>query len=224
MLIRKRTSGLAMVLACGLALVVTGCGESSSLVGSDDGDDGGKVRFVLTSGSDASVGTSLAAPLDQADGPAATDKDRDHKYHHAYFDSARVTFSSVLARNLDGVLVNVEMELPVTVDVMTLEDRKGIALPEGNLPLGSYDQAVIVMTQFEGVTRNGTTITITPPGGGWTAIVHRCEFTVEEGAETTVSLKFVINRSFSWHDNRYHFKPFFVCASEDDSSSDNSTP
>jgi hypothetical protein len=101
---------------------------------------------------------------------------------------------------------------------VTLEERKGIELPEGNLPPGDYDQAVIVMTEFEGVTRNGYTITIDPPGGGWTAIVHKCEFTVEEGNETTVGLKFVINRSFWWHKNKYHFRPFFVCVSDDDSS------
>ncbi len=218
MLIRRRTSGLAMVLALGLALVVTGCGESNSLVGSND-DNGGKVRFVLSSGTDASVEASVSAPLDQAEGPAATDGDRDDKHHNEYFESANVTFASVLARNLDGVLDNVEMELPVTVDVVSLEDGREIALPDGNLAPGSYDQVVIVMTQFEGVTRNGTTITITPPGGGWTAIVHRCEFTVDEGGETTVSLKFVINRSFSWHEGRYHFKPLFVCASDEDSSS-----
>jgi len=215
--IRRRMSGLAMVLAFGLALVVTGCGESNSLVGTDQ-DDGGKVRFVLSSGTDAAVEASVSASLGQADDAATHDKYRDDKHHNRYFESANVTFSSVLARNLDGVLVNVEMDLPVTVDVVSLEDGREIALPDGNLEPGSYDQVVIVMTQFEGVTPNGTTITITPPGGGWTAIVQRCEFAVEEGDETTVSLKFVINRSFSWHDNRYHFKPFFVCASEDDSS------
>ncbi len=216
---RRRTGGLAMILAFGLALVVTGCGESNSLVGSDEGN-GGKVRFVLSSGTDASVEASVSAPLDQADGPAATDGDRDDNHYHGFFESANVTFSSILARNLDGVLVNVEMEeLPVTVDVVSLEDGKEIALPDGDLPPGSYDQVVIVMTEFEGVTRNGTTITITPPGGGWTAIVHRCEFTVDESGETTVSLKFVINRSFSWHEGRYHFKPLFVCASDEDSSS-----
>jgi hypothetical protein len=205
-----------MVLAFGLALVVTGCGESNSLVGSDDGN-GGKVRFVLSSGTDASVEASVSAPLDQADGPAATDGDRDDNHHNGYFESANVTFSSVLARNLDGELVNVEMELPVPVDVVSLEDGREIALPEGKLGPGSYDQVVIVMTEFAGVTRNGTTITITPPGGGWTAIVHRCEFTVDDGVETTVSLKFVVDRSFSWHEGRYHFKPLFVCASEDSS-------
>jgi hypothetical protein len=206
-----------MVLALGLALVVTGCGESNSLIGSDD-DNGGKVRFVLSSGTDASVEASVSAPLDQAEGPAATDGDRDDKHRNEYFESANVTFASVLARNLAGVLVNVEMELPATVDVVSLEDGREIALPDGNLAPGSYDQVVIVMTQFEGVTRNGTTITITPPGGGWTAIVHRCEFTVDEGGETTVNLKFVINRSFSWHEGRYHFKPLFVCASDEDNS------
>ncbi len=147
-MIRRRTNGLAMVLALGLALVVTGCGESNSLVGGDDGN-GGKVRFVLSSGTDASVEPSVSAPLDRADGPAATDGDRNDKLHHGYFESANVTFASVLARNLDGVLVNVEMELPVTVDVVSLEDGREIALPDGDVPPGSYDQVIIVMTQFE---------------------------------------------------------------------------
>ena len=56
-MIRRRTSGLAMVLALGLALVVTGCGEGNSLVGSDDGN-GGKVRFVLSSGTAAKASDS----------------------------------------------------------------------------------------------------------------------------------------------------------------------
>jgi hypothetical protein len=48
------------------------------------------------------------------------------------------------------------------------------------------------MTQFEGVTRNGTTITITPPGGGWTAIVHRCEVRARTTARLTTARPEVI--------------------------------
>ena len=224
MFIGRRTSGLATIFAFGLALVLTGCSEGNSLVGSDDEDTGGKVRFLLSSGNDASVQASVAASLCESEEYAERDWDCDDKYHRPHFDSARVTFSSVLARNFDGVLVNVDMELPVMVDVMMLDDGREIALPDGDLPPGDYDQVVIVMTEFEGVTPNGTTITITPPGGGWTAIVHRCEFSVEDGGETTVSLRFVISRSFGWHKGKYHFKPFITCASDDDSSSEESTP
>ncbi len=219
MLNRRRISGVAMVLAFGLALVVTGCADGNSLLGTDG--NGGNVRFVISGGSDAALSANVSAPVDQTDGPAATDGDHESKHFHGYFESANVTFSSVLARNLDGVLLDVaDMGLPQTVDVVTLEGGRQIELPPGNLVPGSYDQVVIVMTALQGVTRNGTTITIEPPGGGWTAIVYHCDFTVDEGGPTEVNLVFELNKSFSWRENRYHFKPIFVCASGDDSSSE----
>jgi len=195
-----------MVLAVGLPLIVMGCGKSDSILGSN----GGNVRFVLSSGSDAPVAAAVQ------DGPAATDGDRDHE-RHRFFQSANVTFSSILARNFDGVLVNVEMELPVTVDVLSLENGKEVTLPEGILPPATYDQVVLVMTEVQGVTFDGTTITIDPPGGGWTAVVPLCPFVVAQSdPPATVGIQFNLNQAFSWRNNRYHFKPQFTC--EDSSS------
>jgi hypothetical protein len=171
---------------------------------------------VLSSGADAAVvADGGSAQLDQAtgtlqDGAVATEGDHGHG-HRRIFQSANVTFSSILARDLDGVLVNVTMELPVTVDVLSLDDGKEIVLPEGALPAATYDQVVVVMTEVEGVTHDGTTITITPPGGGWTAIVPICPFVVEEGGTTTVSIKFMLDQAFSLRNSRYHFQPRLVC-------------
>jgi hypothetical protein len=188
-----------MVLAGGLALLLAGCGNDSVL-----GVDGGRVRFVLSA--DAAPATSGAA-LVAASPTDGDDGDRPRRF----FQAANITLSSILARNQDGVLVNVEMDLPVTVDVMMLEDGREVTLPDGELPVATYDQVVLVMTQVEGVTHDGTTITITPSGGGWTTIVPICPFVVEDGGTTTVSLTFMLNRAFSWHSSRYHFEPRLVC-------------
>ncbi|MDA0329394.1 MAG: hypothetical protein O2958_10335 [Gemmatimonadetes bacterium] len=62
---------------------------------------------------------------------------------------------------------------------------------------------------------DATTITISPPGGGWTAIVPICPFVVEDGATTVVGLTLSVRRAFSWRDNRFHFQPRFECEQED---------
>ncbi len=126
-----------------------------------------------------------------------------------------MTLSSILARNLDGMLVHVTMDLPVTVDVLSMEGRTEVVLLDAILPPATYDQVVVVMTQVEVVTHDGTTIRITPPGGGWTAITPNCPFVVEEGATTTVGLKFMLNHAFRLRNNRFHFQPRFVCEQED---------
>jgi hypothetical protein len=79
------------------------------------------------------------------------------------------------------------------------------------LPPATYDQIVVVMTQVEVMTRDSTVIAITPPGGGWTAIVPVCRFDVADGATTTVGLRFDVLRAFSWRDGRHEFKPGFSC-------------
>lgn len=216
MLNRRRFSGLALAAAAGLPLVLIGCGDGASMLGSD----GGRVRFVLSASSSALAADAASAELD---GPAATDGDRDG--HHGFFESANVTLSSILARNLEGVLMNVgypEGELPTTVDVVALDGGKQVTLPAGTLPPDTYDQVVLVMTEVQGVTFDGTTITIEPPGGGWTAVVPICQFIVEGTDPVTVELKFDLRQAFSWSNNRYHFKPYLSCES-DDSSSEPST-
>ena len=109
---------------------------------------------------------------------------------------ANVTFSSILARNLDGELVDVSIDLPVTVNVLTLEGGNSFTLPIGSLPPGVYDEIVVVMRQVELVLWDETRIAITPPGGGWTAIVRVCPFEVLEGETTTVRIRFRHRRSF----------------------------
>ncbi|KPJ84344.1 MAG: hypothetical protein AMS18_16890 [Gemmatimonas sp. SG8_17] len=203
MLNRRRLSSVVMVLAVGLVLVAEGCGSGDGVLGVNEG----RVQFLLSSDAEAAV-PNAASP----EGPVATDGDHGHGYHQ-FFQSASVTFSSILARNVDGVLENVTLDPPppITVDVVSMDGGKEIMLPEGQLPAATYDQVVVVMTWVEGVTLDGTTIAITPPGGGWTAIVPMCPFVVGDGGTTTVSLKFMLNQAFSWRNSRYHFQPRFVC-------------
>jgi hypothetical protein len=201
------------LLLVALTLAAAACGASDDMLGVNEG----RVRFVLSSG-DASLGvvdgpSSVAARTESGpNGEIPADPSRGDGPHFGVA-SANVTFASILARNLDGVLVNVEMDppLPVTVDVMALEGGgREIQLPEGSLPAASYDQLVVVMTAVELVTHDGTSITIDPAGGGWTAIVAVCPFTVDAEA-TTVALKFMVRKSFFWSGSRFHFQPRLVC-------------
>jgi hypothetical protein len=195
-----------------IALLTAACGGTDGLLAPNHG----RVRILI--GSDTGF-VPLAAPA-AADlgGPALHDGPSDDNSgpgdgEHRVFPlikAANVTFASVLARNLDGVLENVEMDLPVTVDVITLETGRQIQLPDGELPAGTYDQVVVVMTEAHLVLRDGTEITIDPPGGGWTAIVPLCPpVEVEESGTSTVSLTLDVRNAVIWLDGRFHFAPRF---------------
>lgn len=193
------------LLALGLAVSLSACGDTDPL-----GVDQGRVRFVLSAPTTVTAADGITAAAPSLSG----DDDEYERWGHRLFMTANVTFSSVLARNLDGVLVDVDMELPATVDVVSMDDGRRIVLPDGELPPGSYDQLVVVMTALQGVLRDGTTITIEPPGGGWTAIVRECPFTVEDGGTTIVSLQFMLREAFRWGDGRFRFFPRFRCVQE----------
>ncbi len=203
--IPRQTIHLRSALAVGLAVGLAACGDADPL-----GVDQGRVRFVLSAPTTITAGDGLGAA---AAGLSADDDDGD-RWGHRAFTTANVTLSSVLARNLDGVLVNVDMELPATVDVVSMDDGRRIVLPDGELASGSYDQLVVVMTALQGMLRDGTALTIEPPGGGWTAIVHGCPFTVEDGGTTTVSLQFMLREAFRWGDGRFRFFPRFRCVQD----------
>jgi len=198
-----------VVFVLALALAIAGCSDSPF------GPNEGGVRFVLSSGTGGLTVAEPRSDLDPTLRPAsselALDGDHDRDRDYRFFQSANVTFASVLARNLDGALVDVDMELPVTVDVVSMDSGREVLLPDGVLPGATYDQLVVVMTAVQGVTRDGTTITIEPPGGGWTAIIPICPFTVDEGVTTTVSLRFMLGQAFRFRDGRFHFQPRFVC-------------
>ena len=199
---KRRLTDLAMALVVGLVLVVAGCSSSDSILGVNEG----RVQFVLSSSS----GTVLAGAQGSVIGPSLH-PDEDDEDGRRFLQSANVTFSSILARNLDGVFENVMMDLPVMVDILSMDGGREVMLPDGTLPPATYDQVVVVMTQVEVVTHDGTAITITPPGGGWTVIVPICPFVVEEGGTTTVGLTFMLEKAFRRHDRRFHFQPRFVC-------------
>ena len=212
-----------IALFCAVPLLaIAGCGDPT-------GVNGGSVRFVI-SGPSASV-ASFVAEEEAQGAAAATDgavagpqlhdnpggsKDRDkddddHDHDRPRFVSANVTLASVLARNFEGVLVDVDMDLPTTVDVMQAERGRQIPLPDGDLPPGEYDQIVVVMTAVQVETEDGTKITVEPPGGGWTAVVPVCPFEVEDGATTTVSLTLSVRKSFAIENGQMRFRPKLDC-------------
>jgi hypothetical protein len=187
----KASKALLTVLALGLVAC-----------DSPMGTDGGRVRLTLSSGDF----TALAAP---ATGPAATG-DYEGEYR-PLFQSANVTFSSIFARNTSGQLIDMGVEdLPVIVDVVAMEEGgRTVTLPDGVLPAATYDQIVVVMTGVEAVLRDGTTIAITPPGGGWTAVVPICPLVVEESSTSVVDLMLPVRSAFVFAEGRFRFMPRF---------------
>ena len=126
--------------------------------------------------------------------------------------AASVTFSAILARTLGGTLAEVTIALPTTVDLLSMVNGKDATLPDGFLPPGTYDQFVVVMKSVELTLIDGTKVTITPPGGGWTAIVNVTQpFTVVAGQTTTVKLKFRRDLSFGCSLGGWEFHPKFEC-------------
>ena len=212
-----------LLTALAVAVMATACGGSDGVLAPNHG----RVRFVIgaetgitplasviaTSGSDGSEPThddsSGPGSGDEPDHSGPGDGTTDHQAF-PFIKAANVTFSSVLARNLDGVLENVVMDLPVTVDVITLETGRQVQLPDGELPAATYDQVVVVMTEVELVLHDDTEITITPPGGGWTAVVPLCPpIEVEESGTSTVSLTLDVRNAVIMLDGRFHFAPRF---------------
>jgi hypothetical protein len=209
---RKVYLGSLVVLS---ALALAACSG-----GSDVMDGKGQVRIVMSSGAGAvTTSTPASGELGRTVAPggdaiATPDCERPDRSLQA----ANVTFSSILARTLEGQLIDVTIALPATVDLLSLGGGREVTLPIGFLPPGTYDQLVVVMTQLELVLENGTKVTVTPPGGGWTAIVRVAEpFTVVEGQTTTVTIKFRRELSFGCGGgNGWEFHPEFHCDNDQD--------
>jgi len=183
---------LAAALLVAVLVLGLGCqGGSATLSGSV-----GHVQIVL--GGDATV--SAARHGDGGDGgDDACSRLR----------GAEVTFTGIVARNLDGQLVPLSLEYPVTVDLFALRADNSVALPLGTLPPGSYDQLVVVMSTLTLTTLNGTRIAISPPPGGWTRIIRVDPFEVIDGETTTVRIRFLHHLSFNLFGDRFGFDPHF---------------
>ena len=171
---------------------------SCSLVSPDDGN----VRVVLSA---TSGGASLSTSHDDDDDD---DDDRGENFL-SHLESANVTFASLLARNLDGELIDLDIDLPHTVDLVALGAGHEVTFPAGTLPEGDYDQLVVVMTQLEANFVDGGSIALTPPGGGWTAIVRVAPFTVVDGETVTLDLNLRLGKAFRRLDGAFRFFPEF---------------
>ncbi len=193
------------MLALGVAV------SSSALVACGGATDGGRVSIVLSSS--AAVASAPATYATGATGAVLSSIDCQERC--ALPQAASVTFSSILARTLDGKLVDVTIDLPVTVDLLALVNGKQATLPAGLLPAGTYDQFVVVMTGLELTLASGTKLAITPPGGGWTAVVPVSPpFTVTAGETTTIPLTFRSDLSFGCVGD-WEFHPAFECGHHD---------
>ena len=195
------------LLTLAIAMLTLACNSSNDPMGGGKG----QVQFVMSSApaplnaADADGAVAIAG----ADGtlaPLTDDGDRPQ------LQAANVTFTSFLARNLEGELVGMTAALPFTVDVLQVVSGRQVTLPIGFLPPGTYDQLVVVMSTVELVTANGTKIAISPPGGGWTSIVNvQDPFVVAEGVTTTINLKFKWWRAFRRVNDQIEFSPEFDC-------------
>lgn len=186
---------ILLALLAGLAIVAAACSGSDSVVNSGQG----QVRISLSSGvAAATTGAALGT------------MDDDHDDQGRSIIAAAVTFSSILARNLDGQLIPITSPLPVTIDIMTILAGGQVDLPAGTLPPGTYDQIVVVMTRVDLTLSDGTIVSITPPGGGWTVVVPTQPFTVVEGGTTTLSLR-TRGDAFDFVGDHFEFDPEFDC-------------
>lgn len=191
---------LRIVTALGLLLATAACSMDGGL-----GPNQGRVRLTLSrdaGGATASLGATDA-------GPVADNDDDDNGSSGWSFTSASVTLSSIMLRRLDGVLIPLDVELPVDVDVVKIDGGKQVQLPDGILPVGEYDQVVLVMTAVQGTAGDGSAVTVQPPGGGWTAVIPICPLDVVEGGTATVGITLNVRRSFLRAGGWWSFQPRF---------------
>ena len=202
---RKYYSGLERVLTAGALVLVAGCGLDVF------GSDGGRVRMIL-----APEGATAVANVVLDTTALLDDDDDDHPRGAWWFETAQVTLSSILVRSHDGELVDLDVDLPITVDVVKIDGGKSIQLPDGFLPAGDYDQVVLVITAVRAVAHDGTIVTLEPPGGGWTAVIPLCPFEVVEGDVATVGLALNVRNSFLRLGNWWSFQPRFRALNDKD--------
>lgn len=202
---RHSSFGTAGFVALALTTTLLGaCSSSNSVTGTGAGM--GRVRMVIGGGTSGAAGGMSTVALNDGTGRTIT--------------SAQITLSSILARNLDGHLIDVTVDMPFTLDLVSVIQGGTVDLPMGALPAGTYDQIVIVIRSLHVVLSDGTQIDVTPPGGGWTAIVPTQQFDVVDGQTTTVHLAFHASGAFQWINGQLNFNPGFDCEGVDNNEQD----
>jgi len=212
-------TGLKGAMVVGLALSVAGCDLEGLF-----GHDGGRVQIALAPES----GGGLANIIPDTTGAVRDDDDDENKGPRGaswWFRTANITLSAIMVRTEDGQLIELDSDLPISVDVVRIDGGRQVQLPDGFLPAGNYDQVVLVITAVQAVSTDGTLITIDPPGGGWTAVVPICSLEVVEGETVPVGIAFNVRNSFHRFGNWWSFQPQLRsmnnhCARDDDDEDD----
>ena len=194
----KLVTGLKRALVVVGALVVGACDLDGLF-----GNDGGRVQISLS----PEGGGGLANIIADSTSASLDHKEDDNGRGAWWFRTANVTLSSIMVRTENGELIELDSDLPITVDVVRIDGGRRVQLPDGFLPPGNYDQVVLVITAVQAVSTDGTLITIDPPGGGWTAVVPICSLSVVEGETVPVGLAFNVRNSFLRLNNWWSFQP-----------------
>ncbi|MCI0567907.1 MAG: DUF4382 domain-containing protein [Acidobacteria bacterium] len=201
-----------------LVLLVMALGVACSHDNAESNSRQGNVRVMLTAAPiTTSAATAASSPIGTT-GTSTTDFDDENDDDGdllSRLEQVNVTFASLLARNLDGDLVDLVIDLPRTVDLIPVIAGHEISLPTGTLPPGMYDQIVVVITHVEFVFLSGFKVALTPPGGGWTRIVPVAPFEVIEGQTTTIELRLRTFEAFREFDGEFKFFPDFDCERRD---------
>ena len=206
------------LLMVAFALAIAACssnrGESDSRTGN--------VRVMLTSAPSTTAVASAAGSTDAlAPGGSSSEDDDDHDGGLlTRLSQVNVTFSDMLARNLNGDLVDLVVNLPHTVDLIPVINGQDVTFPAGTLPAGMYDQIVVVISHVQFVFLDGGKIDLTPPGGGWTRIIPVQTFEVVDGQTTIIELRFRPDRAFEDLGGDFRFFPDFDCDTRDDDDHD----
>lgn len=209
----RRQRLLFLLLVAAIALLTAACSGDSGMVNSDKG----QVRITMTAAEDplaaghtdpGSTSTRSGSTVSPLDGDRDDHGDHDDGSACDRLKAANVTFSSVLARNLDGELIDTSMDLPRTLNMLGFADGRRVDLPIGFLPPGMYDLILVNITKVEFVLLNDLKITIEPPLGGWISRldVRPHPFEVIEGQTTTVAIRFFPHRMFKIRDGKFKFK------------------
>lgn len=202
-MLRNRV-GLRRALAVGGLLLTAGCNLDSLF-----GGGGARMQVVLSRDGGGALGNLIA------DSVGALTHEGEGSRAWA-FETATVTLTSILARTTAGELVPLDVDLPVVVDVVRIDGGKQVVLPDGLLPVDTYDQVVLVMTAVQGTTFDGASVTVQPPGGGWTAVIPICPLEVTDGATATVGVALNVRSSFLRTGSWWSFQPRFRSLSNAD--------
>lgn len=133
----------------------------------------------------------------------------------SHLTAATITISSIEVHSTDGTWVPVASGLPVTLDLLAIMNSGGsVSLPADLLPPGTYDAIQLGITKLDLTLTDGTMISVTPPGAGWTVNIA-VTFTVVAGQATDIQLNVHCGGSFHLLNGEFEFDPQIDGENED---------